>query len=277
MIEVQRPAYAEGWLLNWRLMLATTRTRTLAYASNTIQLIRSPLYPISALIGFKLVYDISGQTTVSQSEVLGFLVTGLIAIGAWQATVWGAGAALQMEMWSGTIGSVMMAPGSPTAVILGYTLANFLFFLPAVASTLIVGQLMGAEWNFAHPLAIGVSLTAVYLSCVCVGMAFGGLFIMSRQANALSNFLQEPIHLLGGFYVSREVLPDWLQTFSNILPLAHALDALRDSALQGSSMRDIAEPMLWCLGTSLVFVLIGIWSLARLDRVVRHAGTLDLL
>lgn len=277
MIELQRPAYAEGFVLNWRLMLATTRTRTLAYASNTIQLIRSPLYPIFDLIGFKLIYDISGQSTVARAEVVGFLVTGLLAIGAWQATVWGAGVALQSEMWSGTIGSVMMAPGSPTAVILGYTLANFLFFLPAIISTVVVGQLMGAEWSVTDPLAIVVSLIAVYLSCVCVGLAFGGLFVMSRQANALSNFLQGPIHLLGGFYVSRDVLPGWLQTVSNILPLAHALDALRAASLQGASMGTIADPLLWCLGTSLIFVLIGIWSLARLDRIVRHAGTLDLL
>jgi ABC-type polysaccharide/polyol phosphate export permease len=209
--------------------------------------------------------------------VLGFLITGILAIGAWQATVWGAGAALQMEMWSGTIGSILMAPGSTTSVILGYTFGNFIFFVPAVAATLITGQIMGAQWDGSHPFAILISVIAIYGSCVCVGLCFAGLFILSRQANAMSNFLQEPIHLLGGFYVSREVFPEWLQQVSNILPLAHALDALRATALGGESLREIADPLLWCAGTSFGFVLVGVWSLARLDRAVRRAGTLDLL
>ena len=139
MIDIRQPDQATGFLLNWNLMLGTARTRVLAYASNTIQLLRAPLYPIFALIGFKIVYDISGQSTVPQSQVVGFLVTGILAIGAWQATVWGAGAALQTEMWQGTIGSVLMAPASSTAVILGYTLGNILFFFPSVIITFVVG------------------------------------------------------------------------------------------------------------------------------------------
>jgi ABC-2 type transport system permease protein len=257
--------------------LATARVFTLKLASNTIQLLRSPLYPLFVLIGYYLAYKISGQTTVPQAQVLGFLVTGLIATAAWQAAVWGAGVALQFEMWSGTIGTILISPGPTSAVIIGYSLGNMIFLLPATVVTVIMGQILGATWSFDHPGAILIALLAIYVSTLCVGLAFSGLFILSRQANGLANFLQEPIHLLCGFYVSRELFPEWLQAVAGVIPIAHALDALRATALEGKSLSGTAEPLLLAAGTSLAFALVGIWSLRRLDRVVRRAGTLDLL
>jgi ABC-2 type transport system permease protein len=270
------PAIGSLWFAI-QVMLGTARVFVLKLASNTIMVIRMPLFGLFGLLGAKLAYEISGQTTIPESQVLGFLVTGLMATGAWQASIWGAGIALQSEMWSGTIGTILSAPGSTTAVILGYAVGNFIFLLPAVAVTFIAGQLMGASWDVSHPLAIVVALLAIYISCICVGLSFAGLFILSRQANAMANFLQEPVYLISGFFVSREVLPGWLQDASAVIPLAHALDALRSTALEGESLAGITEPLLWTAGTSVIFAVVGAWSLARLDRMVRHAGTLDLL
>jgi ABC-type polysaccharide/polyol phosphate export permease len=266
-----------GLALNWGVFLGTVRAMVLRWASNTILLVRSPIYPLLSLIAFKIVYDISGQTTIDQAKVMGFLVTGVLAVQAWQATVWGAGSALQNEMWSGTIGSILMAPGSSTAVILGHTIGNFVFTLPSILIAFVAGQLLGAEYNLAHPIAMLVALAAVYISCICVGLCFSGLFILSRQANAFANFLQEPIHLLGGFYVSRSLFPDWVHRVSDVIPLAHAVDALRAAALDGASLSTIADELLATAVTSAVFIAVGVWSLARPDRAVRRSGTLDLL
>lgn len=271
------PANRSGLALNWGVFCATVRLMVLRWASNTIQLIRGPLYPLLSLIAFKIVYDISGQTTVDQEKVMGFLVTGVLATMSWQATVWGAGIALQSEMWSGTIGTILMSPGSSTAVILGHTFGNFVFTFPSVLVAFVAGQALGAEYNLEHPVAVLIALAAVYISCICVGLCFSGLFILSRQANAFANFLQEPIHLLGGFYVSRSIFPDWLQRVSDIIPLAHALDALRAATLDGASLAEIGDDLLAMAITSTLFVVLGVWSLARLDKAVRRSGTLDLL
>ena len=270
-------ANRHGLALNWGVFHGTIRAMMLRWASNTIQLVRGPIYPLLALITYRIIYDISGQTTIDQSHVMGFLVTGILATQAWQATVWGAGSALQNEMWSGTIGSVLMAPGSSTAVILGHTFGNFLMSAPSLLIAFIAGQLFGATYDFSHPLAIVVALATVYLSCVCVGLCFSGLFILSRNANAFANFLQEPIHLLGGFFISRTLFPDWIQRISDIIPLAHAVEALRKTVLEGAPLSGIGRDLLAAAITSSIFAVIGAWSLARLDRAVRRTGTLDLL
>ena len=122
-----------------------------------------------------------------------------------------------------------------------------------------------------------VAMLAIYASSLCIGLGFGGLFILSRQSNALSNFLQAPVWLLAGFYVPRSVLPEWLQPVSDLIPLAHATDALRATTLAGQSLGSIGGELLAVAGSSVVFLLLGVWSLRRMDHAVRRRGTLDLL
>jgi ABC-2 type transport system permease protein len=260
-----------------RLVTATVRVFLLRFASNPILLIRAPLTPVLILIGYHLAYDVSGQQQVGKASAMGFLVIGMLGTGAWSSTVWGSGNAIQSEVYGGTITSVIAAPGRISAVITGHGLGSIVFGLPALLVSIVVGIAFGADFDINHPLAALVSLVTVYACCLCIGLAFGGLFVLTRQSNAMSNFLQAPIYLLAGFFVPRSALPDWLQKVSDVLPIAHAIDALRATALTGASLSDVLPALAAAAGTSVLFLLAGLWGLHRLDDVVRRRGTLDLM
>lgn len=260
-----------------RLVWATTRVFLLRYASNPILLVRSPLSPVLILVGFYLAYDVSGQHQVDGQNAMGFLVIGMLGTGAWSSTVWGSGNAIQTEIYEGTISSVIAAPGRISAVITGHGIGSILFGLPSVLVSVVVGLAFGAHFQIDHPAAAAVSLLAVYLCCLCIGLAFGGLFVLTRQSNAMSNFLQAPIYLLAGFVVPVSALPEWLQHVSDLLPVAHAIDALRASTLSGASLSDVIPQLAATAATSVLFLAAGLWGLHRLDDAVRRRGTLDLM
>lgn len=262
---------------DWRLLWATVRVFLLRWASNPIMVIRAPLLPLLLLVSFTLAYQVSGQNAVPREDVIGFLVVGMLAMLAWNSTVWGSGHALQWEIHSGTIGSVIAAPTRTMPVIMGYGIGNIAWDLSGVAAALGAGVLFGARFDVADPVAAAVSLVAVYASALCIGLGFAGLFILSRQANAMSNFLQAPIWLLAGFFVPRTALPDWLEPVSAVIPLAHAVDALRATTLAGQSLTDVGGALLATAVTSAAFLLAGVWSLRRVDNAVRRHGNLDLL
>ncbi|HEY8456738.1 MAG TPA: ABC transporter permease [Actinopolymorphaceae bacterium] len=264
--------YADG-----RVILAAARIGLLQLASHPIMLLRAPLTPVMWLITFVLAYDISGQRTVPTEDVVGFLVIGILAVMAWDCTIWGSGNALQSEIYNGTIGTTFAAPARTGAVVVGYGLGRVVWGFTGVASCLVVGALLGARFDVADPLAAVVCLVALYASTMCVGVGFAGLFILSRQSNAMSNFLQVPTWLLAGFFVPRTVLPDWLHVVSDAIPLAHAVDALRAVTLAGSSLADVSHSMLATALTSLGFLVAGIWSLNHTDNALRKRATLDLL
>lgn len=260
-----------------RLVLATVRVFLLRYASNPIMLVRSPLGPVLILVGYHLAYDVSGQREIDGMSAMGFLVIGMLATGAWSSTVWGSGNAIQSQIYEGTISSVIAAPGRISAVITGHGVGSIIFGVPAVVASVLVGLGFGAHFAISDPAAVLLCLVAVYVSCLCIGLAMGGLFVLSRQSNALSNFFQAPVYLLAGFFVPRTALPDWLQKVSDVLPVAHATDALRDTALRGAGLTDVVGALGATAATSALFLAAGLWGLHRLDDAVRRRGTLDLL
>ena len=260
-----------------RVVWATVRASLLRYASNPIMMLRSPIVPALMLVSFHLVYQVSGQDEVDGVDAMSFLVIGMLGTLAWSSTVWGSGNALQAESYYGTISAVVAAPQSLAAVIMGYGLANMIFGMPALAVCIGTGYAFGAETMITHPLAAVISLVALYACCLCIGLGFGGVFILSRQSNALSNFLQGPIYLLAGFYVPRDALPEWLQRVSDLLPISHAIEAIRATTLSGASLADVAGQLGATAVTSAGFLLVGVAGLRRLDDVVRRRGTMDLL
>jgi ABC-2 type transport system permease protein len=267
-----RPGRAE-----LRVVHATARVFVLRFASNPLQAIRAPLGPFLILLSFHLVYQVSGQTSVDGLDAMGFLVIGMLGTLVWSSTVWGAGNALQDETYQGTISAVIIAPQRVSSVILGYGVGSMLFNLPALAVSVATGFLLGADFQVDHPAAALLALVALYACCLCIGLGFGGIFILTRQSNSLSNFLQGPVYLLAGFFVPRSALPDWLQPFSDILPISHAVEALHKTMLSGASIAQIGPELGATALTSAVFLIAGLAGLHRMDDVVRRRATLDLL
>jgi len=267
---------AESLRRFWWVVLATVRTYNLQFASNTIQLVRGPTGAVLGFLAIMLVYRISGQTAVAEQDVLGFLLAGALAVYAWGATVWACGFGLSMEAHAGTLGPIYASPASRLAIVTGYGVGNFVWSLPSMASLLVVGLAFGAEFQIASVVLAIVAIALVYLSALSIGIACGGLFILSRQANSLANFLQTPIYLLAGFYFPRSVLPDWLEPVGAVLPIAHAVDALRAATLASAGWWEVAPDLAATIGGCAVFVAIGILSMRRVEHAVRRSGDLNL-
>ncbi len=258
------------------VVLATVRTYNLRFASNTIQLLRGPTGAVLQFLAIMLVYRISGQTAVAEQDVLGFLIAGQLAVYAWDATVWGCGFGLSMEAHGGTLGPIFASPANRLAVVTGYGVGSFVWSLPSILSLLLVGAGFGAEFQIGSVGLAIVTLGMVYLSALAIGIACGGLFILSRHANSLSNFFQTPIYLLAGFYFPRSVLPDWIEPLGAMLPIAHAVDGLRAAVLDGAGWGEVTPDLAVTLGGCAVFAAIGVLSMQRVEHAVRRSGDLNL-
>jgi ABC-2 type transport system permease protein len=257
-------------------LLAAARMQQLRWASNVILLIRRPLNPALGFLALLLAYRISGQTAVPEEQVVGFLIVSTVAIGAWDATVWSCGFGLQMDAFAGTLPSVLASPSNRIAVVLGYGAGDLVISIPSVLITLLIGLGFGATFDVASPALALVCLLAVFASALAIGVACSGLFILSRNANPLANFLQTPVYILAGFYFPRSVLPDWLEPVGAVLPITHALEALRSSLLAGAGWADLGSKLALALLTSFLFLVLGVVSLRRVDHELRRTGSLNL-
>ena len=262
-----------------RLVMATIRVFLLRFASNPILLIRAPLTPVLILIGFHLAYQVSGQQQVGDQSAMGFLVIGMLGTGAWSSTVWGSGNAIQTEVYEGTISSVIAAPGRISAVITGQGLAASSSGFPRVVVSIVVGLAFGARLpRSSHPLAaarqpvrrlpvLPVHRAGVRRVCSCSPASRTRCRTSCRRRSTCSPASSSRV----------SALPEWLQKVSDLLPVSHAIDALRASTLSGASLSDVSRSLARPPPTSVLFLAAGLWGLHRLDDVVRRRGTLDLM
>ena len=69
-----------------------------------------------------------------------------------------------------------------------------------------------------------------------IGLALGGWAKNERQAAPLSNIIVFPMLFLSGTFFPRFLMPQWLQTVSNFLPLTPVIDGIRLITTEGKSL-----------------------------------------
>jgi ABC-2 type transport system permease protein len=147
------------------------------------------------------------------------------------------------ERSSGTLERLLAMPMGKLDFLLGYALAFGL--VAAVQSALAVGVSVGLlGLDIEGPVWL---LTLVAVADAVLGSALG-LFVSAFantefQAVQFMPALVLPQILLCGLFVPRSLLPDFLETVSDLLPLSYAVDAMQHltrSATTADVWRDLA-------------------------------------
>lgn len=76
-----------------------------------------------------------------------------------------------------------------------------------------------------------------------LGLAIGGWAKNERQAAPLSNIVVFPMLFLSGTFFPRYLMPHWLQTITNYLPLTPVIDGLRLLTTEGKHLIDLGPQL----------------------------------
>ncbi len=97
-----------------------------------------------------------------------------------------------------------------------------------------------------------------------IGLALGGWAKNERQAAPMSNIIVFPMMFLSGTFFPRFLMPEWLQTISNFLPLTPVIDGIRLIATEGKTLIDIAPQIglvvLWMVVIYLIAFKVFRWE-----------------
>ncbi len=88
------------------------------------------------------------------------------------------------------------------------------------------------------------------------------------------NLLGGAFLLLGGVMFPIEVLPEWMQTLSNFIPLTYGLEGMRLALLQGYGIDQIINQIMILGVFSLVLITVGIFSFNWSVWLVKDRGSL---
>jgi ABC-2 type transport system permease protein len=116
------------------------------------------------------------------------------------------------------------------------------------------------------------AVLATVLSIGMVGFLMSVTVVRYRSAWALGTAFEEPVWLVCGFLVPVAILPDWVEPLSWLLAPTWGVRAIREAALGGSPLPDVAL----CLGVGLVYAVIGFYFADRVLTSARRHATLSL-
>lgn len=111
-------------------------------------------------------------------------------------------------------------------------------------------------------LELAVFLVMSIVMILGIGLALGGWAKNERQVAPLANIIVFPMMFLSGTFFPRFLMPEWVQTLSNFLPLTPVIDGIRLIITEGKHLVDIL-PQVGLVGIWMVIIYIIAFKVFR--------------
>jgi ABC-2 type transport system permease protein len=164
---------------------------------------------------------------------------------------------LVIEKQQGMLRRQMALPLSRRTLLAGKLLGRLTIAALQVVLLLTVARLVFGLSLGSSPLGL-LLLTASYaLAVACLSILLGAVFATTEQVSMVGWIASMVLAGLGGCWWPSEVMPEWLQMASHVLPTAWAMDGFHALISFGRGLEGVAVPSLVLLGFGAVFGLLG--------------------
>lgn len=225
--------------------------------------LRNPAWVIIGLVQPILYLSLFGPLLVKVAPSIGadnawaiFVPGLLVQLGLFGALF--AGFGLVAEWRAGVIEAERVTPASRTALLLGRVLLNAVQLLVQAVVLVLLGFAFGlrASWG---GIVFGIVLTVLLgAACACASNAIGLITKSEDVLAPLLNSIALPVLLLSGILlpISARSAPAWLDTLSNIVPIRHVVDGIRQ-VFTGSFDSTVWWGTFWAV---VVFAAAALWG-----------------
>ncbi len=230
---------------------------------------------------------------------IGFLASGLDSLGVGGPTfnlhraqlylligalLWGylslvfmeAAYAISWERWEGTIEYTFMAPVRRLTHLFGICFFAIVYGLARTAIVLAVAiALFGLDFSHADLVAATAVLAASTVPLIGLSILTAVLPMLSPQkGEQMSVAVQGFLLLVSGVYYPLTVLPGPFQVAGLLSPLTYALAGMRESLLDGSSLRDQLPTIGILLAMGLVMIPASVAFFSWAEKRAKRLGLL---
>jgi ABC-2 type transport system permease protein len=201
---------------------------------------------LSGLLIYFFIDRLFGQEVVGYLTPYGvgyfaYVLLGLALFSFMGTGITGLAAQVGSEQVMGTLEAILITPLRPGLLAVGLSLWGVLYAGGEMLGYLLLGALLfSAPVGNANLLSVAVILLLAVVSFNSLGLLAASVIVVFKRGNPVAWFFQGIAGLVGGVYFPVEVLPEWLQTLSALIPVTYAVRGLQLAVYQGASL-----PTLW--------------------------------
>ena len=205
-----------------------------------------------------------------------FYVVGNAVVAAAVPGLFGMADTITDERHTHTLSLLVVSPASRVALFLGRAAPVAVNGAIVAAFAFVVGALLldvSVPASSFGPLAVTILVTA--FSCTGLGLVNASLGLRWRESALLSNMLLYFLLLAAGVNVPLDLLPGWLSTIAQGLPVTHGVEAARE-LVAGSSLVDVAPLLGAELLVGMVYATVGLVLVRVFEFEGRRGASLEL-
>ena len=190
---------------------------------------------------------------VFQQNVPGYTIYGIFWIVSLLAV------SVLREKQEGTFRRLLAAPMGRMVMLAGKLMPYYLINIVQIVIMLGVSSLLFKMSLGNSPAGLVVVSLAAAATATGLGVLVAALGRTEAQIGGLTVLLLLTLSALGGCFVPRFTMPEWLQTVGLITPHAWALDAYQDLLVRGYGLLEVVPKIGVLAAFALAFFAIGAW------------------
>lgn len=211
----------------------------------------------------------------TSTDFVAFLILGQTVFSFFSTLNFRGGMAIQRERWQGTLEVILLAPTSRTAYLMSESLFGLLDGGWTILFALLVTALaFGADFHVADPVLAITAIALTLAAMVALSLFFAAFYVLTRSAGPLSFAVQTPVRFFTGTNFPVSALPLVLQGVSYALPMTYGMIAVRAAFLGTATWESLRFDLLALVAFTVVFWVLGVILVGRMEKLAKERGTL---
>ena len=226
---------------------------------------------LSRLVG----HGIAGQLAPYGGDYFAFVLIGIALTDYLSVSLGGFAGEIRNAQLLGTLEAMLATPTSVPAILFSSSLYSYCFTSLRVLLYLATGiALFGLKLHVGSLPALGAIMILTIFSFSGIGLISAAFIIVFKQGSPISWLVGTTSGLLGGVLYPVAVLPDWLQPFSSLLPVTHALEAMRQVLLNNATLASVHSQLLILAAFAALLLPLGLAVFGYGLRLAKQEGSL---
>jgi len=182
---------------------------------------------------------------------------------------------LREAQTTGTLEAMVMSPTPVSTIIVGSALWSYVLTTIRVFLYLLIGVvLFTLNLEGANYVAALVTLLLAIVAFASIGIIAAAIIMVIKRGEPLTIVFSTFANLVGGIYYPVEVLPEWLQMISRLIPVTYAVRAMRKALLTGAPWSAIWPDLFALIIFIVVLVPLSLFVFRYAVERARREGTL---
>ena len=175
----------------------------------------------------------------------------------------------------GTLEALLVTQTEIPTIILGSSIYSYLFTSFQVLLYLVLGAfLFGVDFASANFLGAFIILIFTITSFGSIGIISASFIMIFKRGDPITWLITSLSWLLGGVYYPIEILPDWLEKLSYLIPITYSLNGMRLALLQGSSLIELKLYIVTLFMFTIFLLPLGLFIFSKAVKIAKHDGSL---